>query len=93
MARWQPKQSTPITAGFFCGMQVVVVLEVQPELWAVAEEASEAQGGVRGQPPPSQDDLVDSSRVDADLQGEPVLAEFEGLQKLLLQKLKRMYQG
>jgi hypothetical protein len=56
-------------------LEVVVRLQVQPELRAVAEVEAEAERGVGADPAPAVDDLGDAVRRDTDRPGELVLRQ------------------
>jgi hypothetical protein len=69
--------------------EIVVGLQVQPELRAVAEIQAETERGVGADPPPLVDNLGDAVRRDADRLGELVLRQPVFLQELLAQHLTR----
>jgi len=54
---------------------------------------SQAQGGLGGDAPLAEHDLVDAPRVHAEGEPEPVLAEAERPQELLEQHLPRVHRG
>jgi hypothetical protein len=62
-----------------CDLDVVTVLEVQPEALAGPEVPREPQGGVGGDAPFAVDDLVDSARGNADRYRQAMLSDLERL--------------
>lgn len=71
-------------------IEVVLYLEVQPELLGRAEEARQPQGGIGRDRSLPMDDFVDPARWNADLLGEPVLTDAHGQQEFLEENLSRM---
>jgi hypothetical protein len=63
-------------------LDVVVGLEVEPELRGVSEEPREAEGGVGCDRALAEDDLVDAAGRDAGGLRDAILAEAEGLEEL-----------
>ena len=70
--------------------QVVVGLQVEPELFGSPKVTCEAQGRVCGHGARSVDDLVDSAWRNADILREAVLGYAESSQKVLEQDLARV---
>jgi hypothetical protein len=66
-------------------VEVVLRLKVEPEPWRGAEVAGEAQGSIGGDGPLAVNDLVDATRWNADVRGEPVLRQPGGSEELLEQ--------
>lgn len=65
-------------------------LKIQPEAIAGPEVGGEAQGRVGGDGALAVNDLVDPPCRNADVKGQPVLADPQRRQKLLGQDLSRM---
>jgi hypothetical protein len=63
-------------------LEVVMGLEVEPELRGVPEEPREEEGGVGGDRALAEDDLVDAAGRDSGGLRDAVLAEAEGLEEL-----------
>lgn len=78
---------------FLRHLHVVVRLQVEPELRLHVEETAEAQGGVRSDGAAAMDDLVDPPWRNADVLGQPVLADAQRLQELRQQNLAGMDGG
>ena len=79
----------PIAQPLLFPLQIIMRLQVEPELRRHLEVAPQAQGGVGGDRALTLDDLVDAARWNANVQGEPVLANAHRLEKLLGQDFTR----
>lgn len=70
--------------------QLVVRLQVHPELLRRSEVTRQTNRGVRGDPPRAMHDLVDSTRRHPDRHGELVLRDREAFDEVLHQDLPRV---
>jgi hypothetical protein len=59
--------------------EIVLALQVEPELRAVAEVAAEPDGSIGGDRPTFVQDIRDAAGRDAEIEGEPVGAQFARL--------------
>src|SRR5690606_19268998 len=71
-------------------LQVEVVLQIEPELFGSSEIPGQLEGRVGRERALPQHDLIDASGGDADVFGQVVLAQLQGLQELLHQSLAGM---
>ena len=70
---------------------VEVGLDAGPELHRIAEVAAKAKGRIGTDTPFPPADLVDSHDRDAEVMGQPVLAEMQRFQKFFQQYFAGMY--
>jgi hypothetical protein len=68
---------------------VVLALQVEPELRAVAEVTAQADGRIGGDRPPAIQNVGDTSGRHADVERKPIGAQFARIQ-LALQQTARM---
>ncbi len=76
--------------GCFCGLLIVVGLEIEPHFGGPAEVAFEAQGGVHGEGAFAFYDLVDAAGRDADVFGDAVFRKAKGDEEILAENLSGM---
>ena len=74
-------------------LKIEVGLEVEPELGRDSEVATQTQGRVRGYASVSMNNLVDSTRRNADVLGEAILGDVHGLEEFLYEHLARVDGG
>jgi len=74
-------------------LKIEVGLEVDPKPWRDSEVAPQTQGRVRRDASVPMDNLVDSSRRNADVLGEAILRDAHGLEELLHEDLARVDGG
>src|SRR3954452_8158932 len=79
----------PVAKSILLDLELVPDLKIEPEPLGCAEVLGQPQRGVRRDSPIAVNDLVDPPRGDADVLGDPVLADSHRLEEFLEENFTR----